>query len=127
VVDDNVDAAESLALLLRMMGQVVRTVHDGVSALEAAESFPPDVVLLDIGLPRMDGYEVARQLRQRGPADALLVAVTGYGQDADLTRSREAGFDRHLVKPVDPGTLAELFSSFRRADGDPVLMTPGVG
>jgi signal transduction histidine kinase/DNA-binding response OmpR family regulator len=118
VVDDNVDAAESLALLLRMMGQVVRTVHDGVSALGAAESFQPDVVLLDIGLPRMDGYEVARQLRQRGLTDTLLVAVTGYGQEADLARSREAGFDRHLVKPVDPDTLAELFSSLRRPDGD---------
>jgi signal transduction histidine kinase/DNA-binding response OmpR family regulator len=127
VVDDNVDAAESLSLLLGMMGQVVRTAHDGVAALEAAEAFQPDVVLLDIGLPRMDGHEVARQLRRRGLTDALLVAITGYGQEADRARSREAGFDRHLVKPVDPDTLAELFASLRRPAGDPLVMAPGVG
>jgi signal transduction histidine kinase/DNA-binding response OmpR family regulator len=112
VVDDNVDAAESLALLLRTMGQVVQTAFDGPAALEAAEAFGPDVVLLDIGLPGMDGYEVAQELRRRGLGDVVLVALTGYGQQQDLARARAAGFDHHLVKPADISRLPELFASF---------------
>ncbi len=113
VVDDNVDAAESLALLLRVGQHDVRTAHDGLTALQVAETFRPEVVLLDIGLPRMDGFEVARRLHEQpGMANALLVALTGYGQEEDRRRSHEAGFDRHLVKPADPAALQAILASF---------------
>jgi CheY-like chemotaxis protein len=112
VVDDNIDAAMSLAMLLRIWGHQVRTADDGPAALDAAAEFQPDAVLLDIGLPGMDGYEVAQRLRQQpSTMQVLLIAVTGYGQDADRRRSREAGFDHHLVKPVDPETLRPLLRS----------------
>jgi signal transduction histidine kinase/DNA-binding response OmpR family regulator len=111
VVDDNHDAAESLGLVLSMAGHEVRICYDGLTALAAAEAFQPEVVLLDIGLPGMDGYEVGRRLRARADLKGtLLVALTGYGQDEDLRRSRAAGFDHHLVKPADPDALAGLFS-----------------
>ena len=111
VVDDNVDSAESLGTMLKLMGNEVRIAHDGPSALEAAEAFLPDIVLLDIGMPGMDGYEVARRLR-RTPAlkHALLVAQTGWGQEEDRRRSEQAGFDHHLVKPVDLAVLASLLA-----------------
>jgi CheY-like chemotaxis protein len=114
VVEDNVDAALTLVDLLRLWGHQVEVVHDGAAAVEAALRYRPRVVLLDIGLPGMDGYEVARRLR-RAPETrgALLVAVTGYGQDADRTRSREAGFDHHLVKPVDLDGLRRLIAAVR--------------
>jgi signal transduction histidine kinase/CheY-like chemotaxis protein len=106
LVDDNVDAAESLRLILELEGHEVRVAHDGATALRAAADFPPEIVLLDIGLPRMDGCEVARRLRERPEmAKALLIAVTGYGQDEDRRRCREAGFNAHLVKPVDLDAL----------------------
>jgi two-component system CheB/CheR fusion protein len=109
VVDDNRDAADSLAVLLRFDGHDVRVVHDGRSALEAVQAFAPHVVLLDIGLPGEDGYSVARQLRQDPRTrEALLVAVSGYGREEDRLRSREAGFDHHLVKPVDFTELQQL-------------------
>jgi PAS domain S-box-containing protein len=109
VVDDNVDAAESLALLLRATGHEVRTAYDGPAALREAEALRPEVVLLDVGLPRIDGYEVARRLRQQGGLkSALVVALTGYGQDEDRRRALEAGFDVHLVKPADPQTVLQL-------------------
>ena len=108
VVDDNVDAAETLAMMLRVLGQRVETAHDGTAAIDVAARLVPDLVLLDIGLPGLDGYEVARRLRGRMGRKPMLVAVTGYGQDDDRMRSREAGFDRHLVKPVDERTLAEI-------------------
>ena len=102
VVDDNVDAADSLAMLLRVIGHDVRTAHDGPAALEAARASRPEVVLLDIGLPFMSGLDVARHLRNDFPAhDVVLVALTGYGQDEDRRRSEEAGFNGHLVKPLD--------------------------
>jgi CheY-like chemotaxis protein/two-component sensor histidine kinase len=112
VVDDNTDAATSLARLLsRIYGQEVRVAHDGPEALQAAEEFHPELVLLDIGMPGMDGYEVARQLRLRpGFEGTLLVALTGWGQESDRDRSREAGFDHHLVKPVDPDALLGLLT-----------------
>jgi PAS domain S-box-containing protein len=112
VVDDNADAAQSLALLLELDGHQVRVALDGPRALEAAQAEEPEVVLLDIGLPQMDGYEVARRLRaRRGAGPAVLVALTGYGQEDDRRRSREAGFDYHLVKPVEPGALRELLAA----------------
>ena len=112
VVDDNVDAAETLAMLLRLDGHHVRVVHDGPAALEAARSRVPEVVLLDIGMPGMDGYEVARRLRQLpGLAGVVLVALTGWGQEQDRQRSKEAGFDHHLTKPADPQALRDCFAT----------------
>jgi PAS domain S-box-containing protein len=109
VVDDNVDAAESLALYLRLHGHEVAAVHEGEAALAAAGRFQPEIVLCDIGLPDISGHEVARRLRTNLPQlGAFLVAITGYGQERDQQLSREAGFDRHLVKPVDPLALREL-------------------
>lgn len=107
VVDDNQDSAESLALLLEIYGHEVRTAFAGPAALETASTFRPDVVLLDIGLPGMDGYEVARRLRAEHDR-CRLIALTGYGRDDDRERSREAGFDHHLVKPVDLNELARV-------------------
>jgi CheY-like chemotaxis protein len=107
VVDDNHDAAAMLKSALELMGFVVKVAHDGPSALELAASFRPEVGLVDIGLPVMDGYELAERFRESadGPNGMRLVAVTGYGQDADRQRSAEAGFARHLVKPIDLGEL----------------------
>jgi two-component system CheB/CheR fusion protein len=111
LVDDNVDATESLAVILRTSGHEVRTAYRAPAALEAARAFRPEVVLLDIGMPGMDGYEMARRLRQeRGLENVLLVALTGYGQEEDRRRSREAAIDHHLVKPVDPEELRALLT-----------------
>ncbi len=111
MVDDNPDTADRLGRMLGLAGHQVRVVHEGPRALAEAAAFAPDIVLLDIGLPGMDSYEVARRLkREPGTRKALLVAVTGYGQDEDRKRAREAGFDRHLVKPVEPTTLEELLA-----------------
>jgi signal transduction histidine kinase len=111
VVDDNVDAAESLAMWLRLLRHDVRTVHDGPAALEAVKEYQPEVVLLDIGLPGMDGYAVAQRLRLMPGGKAVrLIAVSGYGQEEDRRRAREAGFDRHLTKPVDPDSLSQFLS-----------------
>jgi CheY-like chemotaxis protein len=113
VVDDNVDAAISLAkLLTTFYGQEVRVVHDGPSAVTAALEFRPEVALLDIGLPGLDGYELAQRLRSHPETRAaLLIALTGWGQETDRRRSVEAGFDHHLVKPVDLEVLRELIGS----------------
>ena len=111
VVDDNVDSANGTARILTRHGYEVKVVYDGPDAVEAAREFRPRFVLLDIGLPGMDGYEVARRLREEtGLAGAKLVAVSGYGQESDRRRSREAGFDHHLVKPVDPDKLLAWLS-----------------
>ena len=112
VVEDNVDAAESLAALLRLWGHDVRVVHDGLAAVDEARRQHPEVVLLDIGLPGLDGYEVAKRLRQDVELDgALLVAMTGYGQPDDRRRSREAGIHHHFVKPVEPLVLRTLLAN----------------
>jgi len=111
VVDDNRDAAESLALLLQLMGHETRAVYDGLEAVEAAKKFQPDVVLLDIGLPKLDGYEAARRIRaQQRDKRLTLVALTGWGMGEDLRRSDEAGFDAHMVKPVEPDALLRLLA-----------------
>jgi CheY-like chemotaxis protein len=112
LVDDHTDGVHSLARLLQIRGYEVHVAYDGLSAIEVAKTLVPDIVLLDIGLPGIDGYEVAQQLR-RDPVlkDVLLIAVSGYAQDEDRARSQEAGFDRHLVKPVDPQALTALFAS----------------
>ncbi|WP_152050496.1 hybrid sensor histidine kinase/response regulator [Tautonia marina] len=109
LVDDHLDSAQTLGKLLALSGLEVQVVHDGRSALSVIEPFQPEVVVLDIGLPDMDGYEVARQIRkQPGGASRTLIALTGWGQASDRLRSREAGFDTHLVKPVDPDELLDF-------------------
>lgn len=109
VVDDNLDAAEGLAMLLQLKGHEVVTAYDGEGAIDRAREFAPEVVLLDIGLPRLDGFEVARRLREEFPQrEMLLVALTGYGQERDRLRAREAGFDHHLLKPVRLEMLEQL-------------------
>jgi CheY-like chemotaxis protein len=113
VVDDNIDAAETLSLLLRLQGYHVAMAHDGASALKQASELPPDIVLLDIGLPGIDGFEVARLLRQRGFSKTTLVAVTGYSGADDVQQALEAGFDHHVVKPVPFELLKELIGQAR--------------
>jgi CheY-like chemotaxis protein len=109
VADDNTDATDSLAALLRLSGHEVRAAYDGPEAFEAARVFRPQVVILDIGLPGMSGYEVARRIRaQRSAEETSLIALTGYGQAEDINRSREAGFDHHMTKPVDIKALRIL-------------------
>ncbi len=109
VVDDNRDAAESLGMLLKLLGADVHIVFNGLDALEALTAFRPAVVLLDIGMPSMDGHEVARQIRQRPEfQDVTLIALTGWGQEEDRRLSRTAGFNFHLIKPVDAGALQTL-------------------
>jgi CheY-like chemotaxis protein len=111
VVDDAVDAAQSLALLISMHGHDVRVAHDGPTALDEAQRLDPEIVFLDLALPQMDGLEVARRLRRRfGPDRMLLVATTGFGQSDDRRRTSEAGFDHHLVKPIDPSKVEALLS-----------------
>jgi signal transduction histidine kinase len=114
VVDDNKDAASSLGLLLRVMGATVKVVYSGPAALEAVAKDPPSIVLLDIGMPEMDGYEVARQIRaQKSGRDITLIALTGWGQDSDRKRTQEAGFDHHLVKPAEIDSLQTLLLSVK--------------
>jgi signal transduction histidine kinase/CheY-like chemotaxis protein len=112
VADDNEDSVESLALLLTLRGSEVRTARDGCEAVEAAAVFGPDIVLLDIGMPRLNGYEAARRIREQGRGERMvLIALTGWGQDEDRQRSTAAGFDFHLVKPVDFAALEQLLAS----------------
>lgn len=115
VVDDNRDCAESLCMLLRISGDEVRVAHDGPSALEAADAFRPDVAVLDIGMPGMNGYELAGALRQRQDLKRLvLIALTGWGHDDDRRRTQEAGFNAHLVKPVVLDELQALLEEAAR-------------
>jgi signal transduction histidine kinase len=110
IVDDNRDAAKGLALLLRLMGHDVDTAHDGLQAVERATTFQADAILLDIGMPRLNGYEAARRIREQRQNGLLLVALTGWGKDEDRRLSEEAGFDAHLVKPVDLAALEKLLA-----------------
>jgi len=115
VVDDNHDSALSLAMMLSIMGHETRTAHDGESALVTAEEFHPDVVLLDIGLPKLNGYEVAQRIREHSwGASMFLIAVTGWGQEEDRQRSSEVGLDVHMVKPVEPAALERILADLRR-------------
>jgi CheY-like chemotaxis protein len=109
VVDDNRDAADMLAELLRLLGVTVEVTNDGVGALDALASFRPDVILLDIGMPGMDGYAVAREVRVRPGGRAItIIALTGWGQEQDVEHARAAGFDHHLVKPPDLEKLRHI-------------------
>ncbi|HEU5181711.1 MAG TPA: ATP-binding protein, partial [Candidatus Polarisedimenticolia bacterium] len=111
IVDDNKDAADSLGMLMRMLGHEVHTAHDGLEAVGAAATFQPEVVLLDIGLPKLSGYEAAGRIReQKGLTGVRLVALTGWGQSEDRRRSQEAGFDFHLTKPVEIDLLQEILA-----------------
>jgi CheY-like chemotaxis protein len=112
VVDDNADAAGSLAMLLELDGHQTRVAHHGAGALAAVAEFEPDVVFLDIGLPDISGYEVARRLRESmsAPGRPRLIALTGWGADEDRRQAKAAGFDAHLVKPVEPEQLRAMLS-----------------
>jgi CheY-like chemotaxis protein len=117
VVEDNRDSADSLRLLLEYSGHEVAVAYSGHDGVQAAERYQPDVVLCDIGLPGLDGYGVARKLRDNpATAKARLIAVTAYGQDEDRRRSHEAGFEQHLVKPVDPDALRRVLNGPVPAD-----------
>jgi CheY-like chemotaxis protein len=112
VVDDNQDAASSLAALLRMSGHEVTVAHDGTQALRLAAEDPPDAILLDLGLPLMDGYEVARRLREIPPlARTRLIAMTGYGQESHKQAAQDAGFEAHLLKPVAYSELIKVLDA----------------
>lgn len=108
IVDDNVDAADALALILRGMGHQVDVAHDGRSGVEISRRMRPDIVLLDIAMPQMSGYDAASEIRRFLGPDVRIVAVTGYGQYEDRRRSLEAGFDQHIIKPLDPDFLKSL-------------------
>jgi DNA-binding response OmpR family regulator len=111
VVDDNEDSANSLAAMFDILGHEASVAFDGVAAVEAAASFKPDVVLLDIGLPKMSGLEVARKIREQTWGQGMfLIAVTGWSDEKDRSQSAAAGFDMHLVKPIDPAVLEKLLA-----------------
>jgi len=114
IADDNRDFALSLAMMLKLTGNVTRTAHDGLEAIEAAAAFRPDVILLDIGMPKLNGYDAARRIRSESwGKDVVMVAITGWGQDENRRQSQEAGFDHHLVKPVEPATLEKLLADLK--------------
>ncbi len=108
VVDDNADAADSLGMLLEVRGDNVRIAYDGLEALDAEADFRPEVVLLDIGMPKLSGYDVARRIREARGNAVLIVAITGWGQEDDRQRARDAGFNHHFTKPVDFDVLLDL-------------------
>lgn len=125
IVDDNRDAADALSMMLELLGNEVRTAYDGEEALAAAEEFEPDAVLLDLGMPKIDGYEVARGMRaQPWSARCCLIALTGWGQEEDKRRTREAGFDFHLVKPVEPADVQRILADHVDVDRDDVSADP---
>jgi CheY-like chemotaxis protein len=118
VVDDNVDSAESMAMMLKLSGHDVAMAHDGLEAVNLAQEFQPDLALLDLGMPKLDGYEAARSIRRQPWGQGImLVALTGWGQAEDKRRSREAGFDAHLVKPVDFDALEKLVATSKDGNG----------
>ena len=127
VVDDNVDSADSFGQLLEMLGNEVRTANDGEAGLEVAAQFRPDVVLMDIGMPKLNGYEAARRIREHPwGGGTVLVALTGWGQEEDRKRSTDAGFNHHLVKPVETDALMKLLAGVKKATGS-IAPSPTVG
>jgi CheY-like chemotaxis protein len=120
VADDNEDAAVSLAMMLELMGNVARTARDGLEAVQLADTFTPDVAFLDLGMPRLDGYETARRLRQQPWSGSLiLVAMTGWSRDEDRERTQQAGFDFHIVKPAGTDVLHKLLDDVHCLRGKP--------
>ena len=111
IIEDNADAREALRILLELDGHLVEAVGEGAERLQVAQAKDPDIALVDIGLPGLDGFEIARRLRASGSRRPVLVALTGYGQPEDRRRATEAGFDSLLVKPVDPSTLSALLAT----------------
>jgi CheY-like chemotaxis protein len=112
VVDDNRDSADSLAMLLKVMGNEVSTAYDGEQAVQVAGASKPDVVLLDIGMPKLNGYDACRRIREQSWGTGMfLIALTGWGQEEDRRRTEAAGFNHHIVKPVDPADLVKLLAS----------------
>jgi len=117
VVDDKGDSADTLAKLLALSGHETQTAYDGNEAVGAVETFLPDLVLLDIGLPKLNGYEVCRRIRELpGGERIVVVALTGWGQEQDRRKSKEAGFNEHLVKPIEYGELMKLLAECRTGD-----------
>jgi CheY-like chemotaxis protein len=117
IIDDHVDAADSLGILLELRGATVVVLHDGPSGLAQLDEFLPDAILLDLGMPEMDGFEIARQIRSRPEfSQVVLIAQTGWGTDEMRQRSREAGFDHHLVKPGNFEVLVGLLSGVRERE-----------
>lgn len=114
VVDDNRDAAKSLAMMLKLMGNETKTAHDGLEALDVAAAYQPDLILLDIGMPKLNGYDTARHIREQPwSKGVVLVALTGWGQDEDRRKSQEAGFDLHMIKPIEPSALEKILASLK--------------
>jgi CheY-like chemotaxis protein len=127
IVDDNVDAAETLAMMLELLGQQTRQAHEGKDALQAAVEYKPELIFMDIGLPGLSGHEVAERMRKElGMTDTYIIALSGYGTDEDRRKSLYAGFDSHLVKPLDPATLPSILAEAerRRAGSVGAIMTP---
>jgi CheY-like chemotaxis protein len=125
VIEDDQDTATTFAMLLRLYGYDVEVAADGPSALQVVQTHQPDVVLLDLAMPKMDGWQVAKQIRQRSIARRpFLIVVSGYGTEADRIRSYESGIDVHLVKPVDPAELEDLLKRFRSVIGDMAESSP---
>jgi len=121
VVDDNADGADTMKAMLEFLGNEVRVAYDGIEAIDAAAAFLPDVLLLDIGLPKLNGYEVAQRIREQSwGSRAVLIAVSGWGQQEDKVRASAAGFDHHLTKPVDLEELIDLFATVRPAGNRPL-------
>ncbi len=126
VVDDNRDTTDSLAMILEMMGSETRTAYDGEEAVAAAFEFQPDVILLDLDLPKLNGHEVCRRIRKQTKGkDLVIIAQTGFGQAQDRQRTHEAGFDYHIVKPLDPDTLMELLDELRTKSSRLAYAEPG--
>ncbi|MBY0513938.1 MAG: response regulator, partial [Gemmataceae bacterium] len=118
VVDDNADGAISLAEMLGLMGNETQTAHNGLEAVDVAAAFRPDVILMDIGMPKLNGYDACRRIREQpGSNGVVIVACTGWGQDEDKKKSQDAGFDLHMVKPVDPAALEKLLAEMTAATG----------
>ena len=119
VVDDNQDSVDSMVMLLELLGNQVYTARDGIEAVEAAERFRPDLVLMDMGMPRMNGYDATRRIREQPwGREMIIIALTGWGQEDDKVRSYEAGCDTHIVKPIDVTKLEEVLAELRPRQGD---------